>query len=66
MVKTLQKVQQEDLRMKEIFAKKQEYLAEKKAKALQNRRNTIKRKNRKRCAEISAKGAKAKRPKNKE
>lgn len=50
MIKTLMKVQDEDIKMKEMFKKKEEFLAEKKAKALQNRRNTIKRRNRKRCA----------------
>jgi len=52
MIKTLKMVQKEDIKLKEIFDKKQAYLQERKDKALQNRRNTIKRKNRKRCAKI--------------
>lgn len=54
MVKTLKIVQNEDIKMKEIFKKKQAYLQKKKDKALQSRRDTINRKNRKRCAKIKA------------
>ncbi|CAI2368030.1 unnamed protein product [Moneuplotes crassus] len=61
MIKTLMKVQDEDIKMKEMFKKKEEFLAEKKAKALQNRRNTIKRRNRKRCAASQRTTSKSKR-----
>jgi len=66
MIKTLKKVQDEDIKAKEIFEKKKEYLAAKKAKALENRRNTIKKKNRKRNAASAKAKGKKKRPKLKE
>lgn len=51
MIKTLQKVIEDDQKNKELFQKKLSYLHEKKLKALESRRNTINRKKRKRSSE---------------
>ena len=51
MIKTLQKVIEDDIKNKELFQKKLSYLHEKKLKALESRRNTINRKKRKRSSE---------------
>ena len=56
MIKVLERVYQDDQKAKEIFEKKLAYLEERKNKALENRRSTLKRKNRKRVAEPPSKG----------
>jgi hypothetical protein len=61
MIKILEEVQKDDIKAKEIFKLKLEYLQQKKDKALDSRRKTISRKNRKRVAELPSRCEKVKR-----
>jgi jumonji domain-containing protein 2 len=61
MIKILEEVQKDDIKAKEIFQLKLEYLQQKKDKALENRRKTISRKNRKRVAKMPSRCKKVKR-----
>lgn len=61
MIKILEEVQKDDIKTKEIFQLKLEYLQQKKDKALENRRKTISRKNRKRVTELPSRCEKVKR-----
>lgn len=51
MVKVLKKTLEDDLKAKELFQKKLDYLQEKKQKALASRRSTLNRRKRKREAD---------------
>jgi [histone H3]-trimethyl-L-lysine9/36 demethylase len=61
MIKMLESVQKDDIKAKELFQRKLEYLQQKKDKALENRRRTISRKNKKRVAVVPSRCLNAKR-----